>query len=290
MADYLVLDPAIRDWVVLPMFFITLFVGIGRHYVSQIIKSSDQADPDTIRYRQTAMRAQRLRVAGNYVHFDSFSLRKSFLTQKEVGLLREKVPGMPNPMSNPSAMMDMMKGNMTFMLPNMVMMAFVSYFFAGFVLVKMPFPLPSSRFKMMFQRGVDLSTLDVSYVSSLSWYFLVNFGLRGVFRLLLGEDSDMADETRMMNMQMGAMGGGQGFDAANVFKHERELLSLNKHSFAGDRAEKDLLGERYPGANSDSTGIIDLASMTASSESVASSAPTRPSKTRKTAQSKKASA
>jgi hypothetical protein len=52
------------------------------------------------------------------------------------------------------------------------------------------------------QRGVDLSTLDVSYVSSLSWYFLVNFGLRGVFRLILGEDSDLADETKMMQMQV----------------------------------------------------------------------------------------
>lgn len=29
---------------------------------------------------------------------------------------------------------------MTFMLPNMVMMAFVSYFFAGFILVKVNMP------------------------------------------------------------------------------------------------------------------------------------------------------
>lgn len=63
-------------------------------------------------------------------------INKNYLCLKEIGLLRENVPGPPNPMSNPSAMMDMMKGNMTFMLPNMVMMAFVSYFFAGFVLVK----------------------------------------------------------------------------------------------------------------------------------------------------------
>jgi ER membrane protein complex subunit 3 len=271
MDQHLVLDPAIRDWVVLPMFFITLFVGIGRHYISQIIQSSEPADADQIRYKQTAMRAQRLRAGGNYIHEDSYQMRKFYLCEKENGLLREKVPGPPNPMSNPSAMMDMMKGNMTFMIPNMVMMAFVSYFFAGFVLVKMPFPMPSNRFKMMFQvsertvdfllfkfhslsvsltqRGVDLSTLDVSYVSSLSWYFLVNFGLRGVYRLMLGEDSDMADETKMMNMQvpvlhpfhstltsfqMGGMGmgggGPQGFDASAAFKHERFASSLGSPS------------------------------------------------------------
>lgn len=134
--EHLVLDPAIRNWVVLPMFFITLFVGIGRHYVSQIIKSSDQTEVEVIRHRQTAMKAQRLRVASTFISEDSFQMRKNYLCQKETGLLRENVPGPPNPMSNPTAMIDMMKGNMTFMLPNMVMMAFVSYFFAGFVLVK----------------------------------------------------------------------------------------------------------------------------------------------------------
>lgn len=134
--DLLVLDPAIRDWVVLPMVIILIFVGMGRHYVQHLIKSSDQVEPETVRYKQTAMRAQKLRVNGNVLHEDAYNMRKVYLCRKKVGLLKEKVPGMPNPMSNPSAMMDMMKGNMTFMLPNMVMMGFVSYFFAGFVLAK----------------------------------------------------------------------------------------------------------------------------------------------------------
>ena len=137
--DHLVLDPSIRNWVVIPMFFITLFVGIGRHYVSQLIRSNDISEIDVIRYRQTAMKAQRLRQSSSYLSNESYLIRKNYLCLKEIGLLRENVPGVPNPMSNPSAMMDMMKGNMTFMLPNMVMMAFVSYFFAGFVLVKVIF-------------------------------------------------------------------------------------------------------------------------------------------------------
>jgi len=31
---------------------------------------------------------------------------------------------------------------------------------------------------------------------------LVTFGLRGVYRLILGEDSDALDESRMMQMQV----------------------------------------------------------------------------------------
>lgn len=39
----------------------------------------------------------------------------------------------------------------------------------------------------MFQRGVEsLEGLDVTYVSSLSWYFVVLFGLMGVNSLIMG--------------------------------------------------------------------------------------------------------
>ena len=79
----------------------------------------------------------------------------------------------------------MMKGQMTNMLPSILMMTFVSFFFSGYVISKVPFPL-TPKFKMMLQQGVQLSTLDSSYVSSLSWYFLVMFGLNGVYTLLLG--------------------------------------------------------------------------------------------------------
>jgi len=40
-------------------------------------------------------------------------------------------------------------------------------------------------------------------VSSLSWYFLVTFGLNGVYRLLLGGQGDL-DENQMMQMQVRA--------------------------------------------------------------------------------------
>jgi hypothetical protein len=93
------------------------------------------------------------------------------------------------------AMMDMMKGNITFMIPNIAMMTFVSHFFSGFVCLKVPFSMPSNHFKLMLQRGVDLSTLNVSYVSSLCWYFLGTFCLHGVNMLLLGED--MQDDFEM---------------------------------------------------------------------------------------------
>ena len=138
--------------------------------------------------------------------------------------------------------MEMMKGNMSMMIPNVVMMGWISYFFSGFVLVKVPFTL-TDGFKEMLQRGVMLSTLEVSYVSSLSWYFLVMFGMRGLFTLLLGEGMVM-DDAAIMQQQMG-MGSQQQdmqFDAAKAYNGEKAALKVTEPAHLLDEAEYKLLG------------------------------------------------
>merc|ERR1711871_1700479 len=129
-------------------------------------------------------------------------------------------------------MVDMMKKNMSVMVPNMLMMGWASYFFAGFVIAKVPFGL-MDRFRMMLQRGIDLDTLDVSYVSSMSWYFLNMFGLRGLFTLVLGQDNE-TDDARMMQQQMGGgmMGGpGHAPDVNKMYADERANLGLVQHAW-----------------------------------------------------------
>ncbi len=299
MVNYqLVLDPAIRNWVVLPMILLMTFVGLGRSYAQQLMQAAPkigEKEFDQIRHKQTCSMAERVRIMGNLINRRSYNQRKTLLVNKKPkelkdkekaalaaggesavadavdssdwkrGLLQEKVAAAANPMmsGDPSAMVGMLKNQAVFMVPNFAMMQFVNLFFQGFVCLRVPFSLPSIHFKDMLQRGVDISTLDVTYVSSISWYILLTFGLNGVYRLILDEGTEM-DEGKMMQMQMqmgvgGGGGMGGGFDANNAFKQARSMLSISKNQFleVTDGAEKKLLGDRYP-VNVDSDDSVDL--------------------------------
>lgn len=168
-------------------------------------------------------------------------------------------------MPDPMAMMGPMKGQAVFMVQNMVMMQGIAYFFQGYVLVKVPLPL-TMGFKMMFQRGLDLTTLETSYVSSVSWYFLVMFGLRAFFRLVIEGNSSggisqeqmesMAVQTDLgITMSAGPMP--NKFDPNKMIKMEQENLDITRFKGRLDDAERRLLGKKntrkktisaYPGS------------------------------------------
>lgn len=160
----------------------------------------------------------------------------------------EESDAMPDPM----AMLGPMKGQFAFMAQNMVLMQGIGYFFSGYVLVKVPIPL-TNGFKMMFQRGLDLSTLETSYVSSVSWYFLVMFGLRAFFKLVIDGDGNSQKEhmdAAVVQTGLGntfAAGGGpeKKFAAETFIKGEIESLELFKYKSVLDDADTRLLGKKY---------------------------------------------
>jgi len=142
--------------------------------------------------------------------------------------------------TDPSAMVDMMKRNLTGVVPQLVMGVVVSFFFSGFVMGRVPFSL-SPRFRPMVQRGVDLASLDVAYFTSLSYYIMLLFALRGPFSLFFREDT--VDETEALRRQMNPMMGGGvagapgGFDAAAAYKAERQAHAAFEHEWVLGGAE-----------------------------------------------------
>jgi hypothetical protein len=60
-----------------------------------------------------------------------------------------------NALLSGNMMTDMLKNNLSMTLSTMLNYAWVSYFFSGFILAKVPFPL-TQKFRGMLQRGVEI--------------------------------------------------------------------------------------------------------------------------------------
>jgi len=234
MAEDLLLDPAIRIWVIVPIVMITFLVGVIRHHVSILLTTAKKADLEQIKQSHVLMRSRVLRDHGKYIPLESYLMRKNFFNNEETGVLKVKKPqaAPKNPMQDPTMMMDMLKGNLTNVLPMIVIGGWINWTFSGFITTKVPFPL-TLRFKAMLQRGIELQSLDASWVSSVSWYFLNVFGLRSLYSLILGQDN-AADSGRVMQEQMASGGGMMGPqpDPQKAFEAEWESLEIAEHNWA----------------------------------------------------------
>ncbi|KZT20809.1 transmembrane protein [Neolentinus lepideus HHB14362 ss-1] len=257
----LYLDPQIRDWVLFPITLVMILVGILRHYVVILLQSPPKKLPRAaIREQRALVRSQILRATStNSPISESFykSISRNLSQAFEAGTYLKDGPPKadapstpPNPLSDPNAMDGMMAGmktQMVMMVPQMVIMGWINFFFQGFVLIKLPFPL-TLGFKSMLQRGIETPDMDVRWVSSLSWYFLNFFGLNGLYRLILGGDN-AADSTRDMTTPFAAgvpQAPGQAQDYNKLLKAEKDNLELAEglYSWVGKDVEQRVL-RRY---------------------------------------------
>ncbi|KAL8455666.1 hypothetical protein Emag_000488 [Eimeria magna] len=145
---------------------------------------------------------------------------------------------------DPTVAFSAMKSQLAFVLLQGGMAYLINTFFSGFVVAKIPFSLPY-RFKAMLQRGVDVPLLDVAYVSSLSWYFLVMLSVGGLVFLIHAvytpaptpdgvqptfDDCTTADLQAVLGMPPGGAGalmpGMGGPEPKKLFKQERDALQM----------------------------------------------------------------
>nr|XP_021184293.2 ER membrane protein complex subunit 3 [Helicoverpa armigera] len=237
----LLLDPNIRLWVFLPIVIITFLVGIVRHYVSIILSSQKKIELLQVQDSQVMIRARLLRENGKYLPRQSFAMRRHWFNNEETGYFKvqKRAAASQNPMTDPGMMTDMLKGNVTNVLPMIVIGGWINWMFSGFLTTKVPFPL-TLRFKPMLQRGVELAYLDASWVSSASWYFLNVFGLRTIYALVLGENN-AADQSKIMQEQMSGAAMAMPQDPKAAFKAEWEALEITEHHWAIANADIDVL-------------------------------------------------
>ncbi|KAI8067484.1 integral membrane protein DUF106-domain-containing protein [Gongronella butleri] len=295
------LDPAIRDWVLLPIMLVMVLVGVLRHRITMLLTGAPKKPQlKSIRESKALLRGMRLRTFGNHIPHYAFNTRKEYLSKAydEGTYLKNpeakdpaSITGAPNPMTDPEMMEGMMEGmkkQLVNMVPQMVIMGWINFFFQGFIVIKLPFPL-TPRFKAMLQSGIDTRDMDVTWVSSLSWYFLNLFGLGSVFSLILGDNNaagvDMAAMGNMPGMMPGmGMPGqmpGQQQDFKKLFMAEKENVLITPHIWDLDDIEERLL-RKYgkiaaPSLASKTSSPAAPTMTTASTSNTTSSSPTKSS-------------
>ncbi|KAK5058888.1 hypothetical protein LTR84_011152 [Exophiala bonariae] len=247
-------DPALFYWILLPITIVMILTGVLRHYATVLLASPPKPPPTPAdsRERSAIIKGVNLRNNSAALNKASFDARKEYLIDgyKKGSFLKggpeSKGQAAPNPMSDPAAMegmMGMMKGNMAMMIPQTLIMSWINAFFAGFVILKLPFPL-TIRFKSMLQSGVMTKDLDVRWVSSLSWYFLCLFGLQSVFIFILGNENSASQISQQMaqaNPTANANPFGPGQDPDKMFQAEAENLEVLEHWSVLEGAEDRLL-------------------------------------------------
>ncbi|OUC44541.1 prefoldin subunit [Trichinella nativa] len=168
----LLLDPSIRTWVFVPIVLFTFLIGVVRHYLAILIHTKKEIGLQQIQDSHALVRSRLLRENGRYLSKHSFLMRKQFFNDEESGYFKvaqQRQSPVVNPMSDPSVMTDMLKGNLLNVIPMLVIGGWINWTFSGFVTTKVPFPL-TLRFKPMLQHGIALASLDASWVSSASCF------------------------------------------------------------------------------------------------------------------------
>ena len=174
-------------------------------------------------------RSKKFRSMGNWLPERSVKQRKAFYCAENTGYFQREVTA-PNPMNmmtNPDMMNNMLKQNIQSVI-HMFMFSGIGSVFQGFITAQIPFPL-GYKFKQMLQQGLMVSALDSTYTSSMSWAFLLVYGLNGVLGMML-QDSKTLEEMELMASGAGmvqAQGGmGQQKNYKALFKNERDFYQI----------------------------------------------------------------
>lgn len=192
--------------------------------------------------REGLERSKKMRENAGLIPEESFKIRKEFFCKKETGFLCKKI--------ETNAMDALTKGNMTetmiksMMSSNILSIGFffgLGSLFSGFILAKMPFGLPH-KFRSLTQQGFHLPELDVTYVSSMSWLILLTYGLHGVFKILMEEDSEamhlamVPGSKQMMGMEQ------QGYvNYAELFPVEKDNYFVLNYDDQVVKSERNLI-------------------------------------------------
>ncbi|KAH3902819.1 related to ER membrane protein complex subunit 3 [Saccharomycodes ludwigii] len=260
----LTLDPNLKYNVLLPISIVMILTGLIRNYVMVLIRPNIPVMPRVkITEQQYINKGQILLQNGAVLTPDGFKMRKELMAKllgeaqfvavkqnnnaitndaADQGATQQQKP--ENPLSDPNAsdaMMSMAKGNLANYIPQTLIMWWVNHFFAGFVLMKLPFPL-TVRFKEMLQSGVMTNDLDARWASSISWYFISMFGMNPLFNLILNDATLQSDVSGISNdPTMGMPGAAGGINPEQTMRELSNDITIAPYENGYEGLEEKIL-------------------------------------------------
>ena len=169
-----------------------------------VLKIIEEGTETELRESQALARSKTTRKKADWLPERAIQNRKAYFCAEGTGYLQREVEAANpmNMMNNPDMMNQMLKQNIQSVI-HIVMFTGIGSVFQGFITAQVPFPL-GHKFKQMLQQGLQVHALDPTYVSSMSWAFLLIYGLNGVLGLLL-QDSKSIEEMELMASGAGMM-------------------------------------------------------------------------------------
>lgn len=241
----LVLDWRIRLWVLLPITLATALIGMLRVSVASILVRPPRVDLFKVRDASALKRSTAFRRAAHALHPAQAAARRAAFSASD-GPLRRSAASSTSPLPalmNPEELGNQVVGLLCSTVPSVVLGAWVRYMFGGFAVCRVPFPL-SQRFRGMLQTGIERAgqSLDVRYVSALSWYVINLFGNSSIVQLLLpkgreGVGASVEDQAAEAAGKLST--GFQGFNDAR--ETERKALVSLAPNYDLDVVEARLL-------------------------------------------------
>lgn len=258
MSGWIHLDPAIRDYVLLPIFLVVVMTAILRTNLTKLVGAKPPVkapELSELKFLTLFQRTNRFGLNRNWLSRKSYQNKQNYYLGKTNGVLMTEPPTQLSAMEkmmaqnqDPSQALNMVKSQFLFLGIHGSLGYWVSLLFSGFLVAKTPFPL-TFKIKGMLQRGVDVAALDTSYVSSLSWYFFVMIsgsGLIALFNYLIGSEEAEIDAGETMMMATGGASammptGAGAVDIKKQLESERESMQVLHHDNAFlDNAEIEL--------------------------------------------------
>ncbi len=103
----MLIDPAIRDWVMIPLLLLVIISVYLRIFASRLLTEAKPMDAGEMAQRNTVARSQRLRASAGYISYAGFMMRKEWLGEEGTGKLQGDVVN--KSAMGPMAQIDMFK-------------------------------------------------------------------------------------------------------------------------------------------------------------------------------------